>query len=271
MNETGIAWTTRTWNPVSGCEEVSEGCKWCYAKTLAEAKRGTPAFPRGFELTLRPHKLSEPYRLKRGELIFVNSMSDFFWDRISDEYRDRMLDVMIATPQHQYQVLTKRPEKMLEYSKRRELPDNFWAGATVESPRVLHRVDTLREVRASIRFLSAEPLLGPLVPGLKLDGLHWVITGGESGAHLTNARVRARRALVEHHKNAKPSWVPREDRLHWVRDIRDLCMGAGVAFFHKQFGGRFYHSGGRVLDGRTWDEFPRYPSDRKEWAEAPSI
>jgi protein gp37 len=139
--------------------------------------RGTSAFPKGFDLTLRPHKLVEPYRLKKPSLIFVNSMSDLFWEAIPDDYRDRVLDVIEDTPQHQYQVLTKRPEKMLEYSHRRKLPPNFWAGVTIECNRHVGRADILRAVDAEIRFVSAEPLLDDL-SALELSGIHWLISGG---------------------------------------------------------------------------------------------
>ncbi|MDE2019559.1 MAG: phage Gp37/Gp68 family protein [Patescibacteria group bacterium] len=255
MNDTAIIWTNQTWNPASGCAEVSEGCKFCYAKTLAENKRGTAAFPHGFDLTIRPHKLGEPSKLKTPSLIFVNSMSDLFWEEIPDEYRDKVLDEIERTPQHEYQVLTKRPENMLRYSKRRKFPHNFWAGVTVENERWLHRVEILREVEASIRFISAEPLLGPL-SSLDLSGIHWLITGGESGSHLSKESVCERRALV---RKINGRWIPREDRMDWVREIRDNCRAHCVKFLHKQWGGATSHSAGRTLDGRTWDEFPRLP------------
>lgn len=255
MNETGIIWTEATWNPASGCELVSEGCKYCYALTLAERKRGTPAFPHGFDLTLRPHKLTEPFRLKQPMLVFVNSMSDLFWDEIPDSYRDKVMDVIEETPQHEYQILTKRPENMLRYSLRRKLPLNVWAGVTVESERLTGRIGVLRMVDAAIRFVSAEPLLSPL-PSLTLDGIHWLISGGESGAHLSDPAVASRRALVE---KVGGCWQPREDRYGWVRELRDQCTAQRVAFFHKQWGGPTPASGGRMVDGRTHDEFPRLP------------
>lgn len=253
MNDTAIIWTGLTWNPASGCTEISPGCKFCYAKTLAENYRGTPAFRNGFDLTLRPHKLSEPLKLKKPSLIFVNSMSDLFWEQIDDDYRDRVLDVIEKTPQHQYQVLTKRPENMLRYSKRRELPDNFWAGVTIESNRTTARADILREVSASIRFISAEPLLDDITASLKLNQVDWLISGGESGQHLRDANLRERRGLVDF---ADGRWTPRPDRIDWIRNLRDLCAASGTAFFHKQWGGLNPKSAGRNLDGRTWDEFP---------------
>lgn len=261
MNETGIIWTERTWNPMSGCDEVSEGCKFCYAKTLSENKRGTPAFPNGFDLTIRPHKLNEPLKLKEPSLIFVNSMSDLFWERVDDEYRDRILDVIEKTPHHQYQVLTKRPENLLRYSKRRVLPSNFWAGVTVEHHRVAYRIDILRRVEAEIRFVSAEPLISRF-GRQNLSGIHWMITGGESGSHLREQKWRELRSLAT--INDKGKWVPHPERIDYVREVRDLCLEQGVRFFHKQWGGPTSHSAGRLLDGRTWDEFPRYPGDKTE-------
>jgi len=157
MNKTDIIWTEKTWNPNSGCKRITEGCKHCYAFPLAEQKRGTPAFPHGFDLTFRPHKLTEPLQLKAPSLIFVNSISDLFWEAIPDDYRDRIMDVIHTPPQHQYQVLTKRPERMCNYARRRNLPPNFWAGVTIESNRHVGRADILREIDAEIRFVSAEP------------------------------------------------------------------------------------------------------------------
>lgn len=255
MNETAINWTNLTWNPMSGCEKVTEGCKYCYAMTLAENKRGTAAFPNGFDLTIRPHKLKEPFKVKTPSLIFVNSMSDLFWEQVPDDYRDKIIDVIEATPQHEYQVLTKRPEKMLEYSKRRPLPPNFWAGTTIESGRVAYRLDILKQVKAEIRFLSVEPFIRQW-DDPDFDGIQWVITGGESGSHLSNPEICETRGLV-HKVNGK--WIPREDRMDWVRVIRDACAVSKSAFWHKQWGGPTSHSAGRILDGRTWDEFPRLP------------
>lgn len=252
MNETAIAWTDRTWNPASGCERITEGCKFCYALTFAERKRGTRAFPNGFDLTIRPHKLSEPLKLKQPSRIFVNSMSDLFWEAIPDDYRNQVLDVIEATPQHSYQVLTKRPERMLEYARRRPLPSNFWAGVTIEANRHVGRADLLRQVDVPVRFISAEPLLDGLTD-LNLDGIAWLITGGESGTHLHDPAIRARRALVE---LIDRQWCPRADRIDWVRSLRDRCRDGGVAFFHKQWGGLTPQSTGAEVDGRGWREWP---------------
>lgn len=263
MNDTAINWTNYTWNPASGCTQVSEGCKYCYALTLAENKRGTRAFPNGFDLTIRPHKLDEPFKLKTPSLIFVNSMSDLFWDAIPDSYRHQIVDVIEATPQHEYQVLTKRPEAMLEFSQRRRLPGNFWAGTTIEGERTAFRLDILKQVQAEIRFLSIEPMLHDW-PAPDFSGIQWVITGGESGSHLSDPRIAERRALVE---KVNGKWQPRADRVDWVRHIRDACQISKTAFWHKQWGGPTPKSGGRELDGRTWDEFPRVPGEKREEAQ----
>lgn len=256
MNETEIAWTDLTWNPWSGCKKVSPGCAHCYAETLAEQKRGTAAFPNGFDLTWRPHKLREPKSIKKPSLIFANSMSDFALESATDEMRDLVVDIIEATPQHQYQVLTKRPENLLRYSKRRRLPSNFWAGVTVEDFPRASRIDVLRQVDVEVRFVSAEPLLSSLA-GVDLSGIHWVIAGGESGLHLQDPKVAARRALVE---KVDGKWVPRADGVQWCREIRDMCSAGGVAFFFKQWGGVRPKSGGSHLDGKEHHNFPRVPS-----------
>jgi protein gp37 len=258
VNETGIIWTEVTWNPTTGCKLITPGCAFCYAKTIAEGRGGT-AFPNGFGLTLRPHKLREPLKLKEPSLIFVNSMSDLFWDEIPDAYRDKVLDVIEQTPQHQYQVLTKRPAVMLRYSRRRALPPNFWAGVTIESQKYADRADVLRQVKAEIRFVSAEPLLSPLA--LDYAGLHWLIAGGESGLHLFKPRLRLARGLAVYHDKR---WAPREDRADWIRQLRDDCVRARVAFHFKQWGGHTSKSAGRTLDGRTWEEFPRLPEGKSK-------
>ncbi len=254
MNETAIRWTEKTWNPWSGCEKITAGCRYCYAETLAEGKRGSPAFRNGFELTRRPHKLREPFALKEPSLIFVNSMSDFFWDQVSDAERDAAVDVIEQTP-HEYQVLTKRPENALRYSRRRRLPRNFWMGVTIESQSTAGRLDILKEVDAEIRFVSAEPLLTPLT--LDLTGIAWLITGGESGRHLNDPAIAEKRALVSRVGN---KWVPRPDRISWIQSIRDQCEFFGTAFLHKQWGGYRPDSAGHLLDGREHSDYPRLPN-----------
>lgn len=277
LNETGIIWTQNSFNFFSGCKKISEGCKFCYASTLAENKRGTPAFPYGFDLTVRPHKGKDPIRLKEPALIFVNSMSDFFLkdseltpdehDRMQqkgfnsmDAIRDSLIDIMEQTP-HEYQVLTKRPDEMLRYSQRRKLPSNFWAGISLDTNRHYDRLDMLRQVDAEIRFLSVEPMLSAM-PDLDLSGIHWVIGGGESGQHLMKPEVRAKRSLADYDPKTR-KWAPRADRYHWAQDLRDQCVAQNVKFFWKQWGGFKPTSAGRELDGRTWDEFPRLPGGKQ--------
>lgn len=263
MNDTGIIWTERTWNPFSGCQKISQGCKYCYAFTLAEQKRGTPAFPNGFDLTLRPHKLKEPFKLKEPTLIFANSMSDLFWDQVPDEYRHKVIDVIEQTPQHEYQVLTKRPDIMLEFSRRRKLPPNFWAGVTIEDQKAKNeRLHIIRQVEAEVRFISMEPLISRIdLQDGELDGISWVITGGESGNHLWDGNICEARGLVRYNRTAK-KWEVREDRADWVRHIRDHCTKSGVKFFHKQWGGNYPEAAGRLLDGKFWTEIPRLPGQR---------
>lgn len=229
-----IEWTDATWNPVTGCTQVSPGCDHCYALTFAERFRGVSGnyFETGFDLTLRPAKLDLPLRWRRPRRIFVNSMSDLFHEEIPEDYIRRVFEVMVEADWHIFQILTKRPKRMAELAPRLPWPPHIWAGTSVELDRYTWRSNFyLRQVPSAVRFVSAEPLLGPL-PSLELDHLHWVITGGESG----------------------PGHRP--CRVEWVRELRDRCVAAGVAFFHKQWGGRTARSGGRVLDGRTWDELP---------------
>jgi protein gp37 len=230
-----IEWTEATWNPVTGCTEVSPGCDNCYARTFAERFRGVPGHPyeQGFDLKLWPERLDQPAHWKKPRAIFVNSMSDLFHEGVSEEYIAQVFDAMAAAPQHTYQILTKRPGRMASIVRRlRPTPlPQVWLGTSIELDRFTWRADKLRETPAAVRFLSLEPLLGPL-PSLDLDGLDWVIVGGESG------------------HGARPLDST------WVRDIRDHCASAGVAFFFKQWGGRTPKAGGRELDGRTWDEYP---------------
>ncbi|SDT82724.1 protein gp37 [Streptomyces sp. TLI_053] len=238
----GIEWTEATWNPTTGCDRVSAGCNNCYALTLAKrlkamgaAKYQNDGDPRtsgpGFDLTLHPAVLRAPYRWRAPRTVFVDSMSDLFHARVPLDFVRRVFTVMAETPQHTYQVLTKRARRLRRVAERLEWPPNVWMGVSVESAEELARVDDLRAVPAAVRFLSCEPLLGPL-DGLGLDGIHWVIAGGESG----------------------PGFRPMEAT--WVRDVRDACVRDEVAFFFKQWGGHTPKAGGRLLDGRTWDELP---------------
>lgn len=243
--DSAIEWTDATWNPVTGCTKVSPGCKFCYAERLTE-RFGLQPFT---QVILHPERLVLPLRWRGNLRIFVNSMSDLFHERVPFEFIARIFDVMVEAPQHVFQVLTKRPERLLEWHRSRfwvrEIPSHIWLGVSVESGAYLWRVDRLREVDVSIRFISAEPLLGAL-SDLDLTDISWVITGGESGGS-------PQRALVE---STGSGWRPKPAAVAWVRQIRDLCRVAGVAFFHKQWGGRTPKSGGRELDGREWSEYP---------------
>jgi protein gp37 len=258
MNKTEINWTELTWNAASGCTKVSAECKHCYAHTIAENKRGTAAFPDGFDITIRPHKLRELKAHKKPALIFTNSMTDMFHADIPDSYRDQMFEAIRNSPHHRYQVLTKRPEIAARYFQTRKVPDSVWLGVTVGVRATLDRVDILRQIDAKVRFLSCEPLLEQL-DGLSLDGIHWLIGGGESGSHLSDPKVSEKRSMVERNFNRATwpyPWKPRTDRIQWARHLRDLCAAGGVAFWWKQWGGPTPKGGGRSLDGAEWDEMP---------------
>jgi len=229
-----IEWTDASWNPVTGCTQVSPGCDHCYALAFAERFRGVSGHPyeQGFDLRLWPQRLDLPLRWKKPRRIFVNSMSDLFHKDVPDEFVRRVFDTMVRADQHTYQILTKRPQRLARLSRSLPWPSHIWIGVSVESNAYAWRADYLRRVPAAVRFISAEPLLGP-VDELNLEGLHWVITGGESWIG---------------HRRCNPDWV---------RDVRDRCVADGIAYFHKQWGGRTPKAGGRMLDGRTWDELPR--------------
>lgn len=234
-----IEWTDATWNPVTGCTEVSAGCENCYARTLAERFRGVPGHPyeQGFDLRLWPDRLDLPLKWKKPRRIFVNSMSDLFHAEIPDEFVFAVFDTMKRADQHIFQILTKRPQRLARLSKSIEWTPNVWVGVSVESNEVAWRADLLRKVPSCVRFISAEPLLGP-VDRLDLSGIDWIITGGESGHGA---------------RNCDPQWV---------RDVRDRCESEETAFFHKQWGGRFPKAGGRLLDGREWNEMPEPKLER---------
>ena len=252
MNTTNISWTTSTWNPVSGCEPVSTACSYCYARALAERFKGQKAFPNGFSLTYRPHKILEPTKKRAPTLIFINSTSDLFWDQISDEYRDKIFGVVRETPRHKFQLLTKRPEAMLRYFKNRQVPPNLWCGVTVESQKQVHRVGLLRKLHSDLKWVSLEPLLSSV--DLDLTDIDWVVVGGESGTHLWTPEVARKRALVEYDNKR---WVPRPNRMVWVRDLRNQCLSEGVPFFFKQWGGPTPKAAGTLVDGVIWEQFPR--------------
>ena len=228
-----IEWTDATWNPVTGCNKVSPGCKLCYAERLAKRLKATGMvkYRNGFVVTLHPDALEIPLRWRKPRTIFVNSMSDLFHDKVPDQFVRDVFAVMESAYWHRYQVLTKRPERLAALNAELPWPSQIWLGVSVESDRYLHRIDLLRQSGAAIKFLSLEPLLGPL-PELNLEGIDWVIVGGESGP------------------GARPMDAG------WVLDIRDQCAAAGVSFYFKQWGGVFKKRHGRLLDGRTWDDMP---------------
>ncbi len=230
-----IEWTEATWNPVTGCTKVSPGCAHCYAERMAKRLQamGQRNYVRGFELALQEHMLELPLGWKRPKRIFVNSMSDMFHSDVPLQFIQEAFDVMRRANWHQYQILTKRSERLLDLDPQLNWQPQIWMGVSVENARFVERIDHLRNTCAHVKFLSLEPLLGPL-PNLDLRDIDWVIVGGESGP-------RAR--------PMDPSWVS---------DIRDQCRDAGVAFFFKQWGGVFKRRTGRELDGRTWDQMPRH-------------
>lgn len=240
-DKSGIEWTEATWNPVTGCSKVSPGCAHCYAETLSlrfgwSTRPWTPA-NEAENVVLHPERLDAPLRWRRPRLVFVNSMSDLFHEQVPDDFIERVFATMAAASRHTFQVLTKRPAAMASWFQRADsrwrrnpLP-NVWLGVSIENDRWVQRADILRDTPASVRFVSAEPLLGP-IDGLNLSNIDWLIVGGESG------------------------FGHRPITVGWVRDLRDRARAADVAFFFKQWGGRTPKAGGRSLDGRTWDEFP---------------
>ena len=229
-----IEWTDSTWNPVTGCSEVSPGCKHCYAETFAERWRGIPGhhFEQGFDLRLWPDRLELPLTWKKPRTVFVNSMSDLFHEEVPLAFIRSVFRTMEGASWHTFQILTKRSERLAELAPELNWPPNVWMGVSIETVDYLWRADHLRDVPAAVRFLSLEPLLGPL-GALDLAGIHWVIVGGESGP-----RARPMEAA-------------------WVRDIRKQCRREGVPFFFKQWGGTQKKKNGRSLDGRTWDGMPK--------------
>lgn len=236
MAQSQIEWTESTWNPVTGCTKISPGCKHCYAERMAFRLQamGQPNYANGFAVTLHEHMLTWPLEWKKPQTIFVNSMSDLFHKDVPLEFIQKVFAVMQQAHWHQFQVLTKRSERWLELSSQLEWMPNIWMGVSVESEKYTFRIDHLRHTRAMVKFLSLEPLLGPL-SDLDLTGINWVIVGGESGP------------------GARP--LKRE----WVTDIRDQCQQAKVPFFFKQWGGVRKKNRGRELEGRTWDEMPISP------------
>ncbi len=232
-----IEWTNATWNPVTGCTKISAGCKHCYAERFAERWRGIPNHPyeQGFDLKLWPDRLNVPLSWKNPRMIFVNSMSDLFHKDVPLSYIQDVFQVMKEAHWHTFQVLTKRSGRLKQLASKIDWPDNVWMGVSVEDMNVAERVDDLREVPAAVRFLSCEPLIGPL-EGLDLSGIQWVIVGGESG----------------------PGARPMKEA--WVQELKANCRKNQVPFFFKQWGGPIKSRTGRELDGQTYDEFPQVVS-----------
>lgn len=235
MSTSSIEWTEMTWNPTTGCNKLSAGCKFCYAEVMSRRLQamGVEKYKDNFKLRIHESELDTPYTWKKPKVVFVNSMSDLFHKDVPVEFIQRVFAVMKDNPQHVFQVLTKRADVLLRYDQQGLLqwPHNVWMGTSVEDGRVRHRIDLLRETGARVKFLSCEPLIGPL-PDMDLRGIDWVIVGGESGRK------------------------PRAMKPDWVLDIKDQCDRANVAFFFKQWGGTNKKAAGRELDGRTYDDMP---------------
>lgn len=240
MTTSSIEWTELTWNPTTGCSKYSNGCKYCYAEIMSKRLQamGVEKYKDAFEVRIHPDQLLLPYKWKTPKIVFVNSMSDLFHNEVPADFIKRVFSIMNDNPQHVFQVLTKRAERLVELSAELVWTDNIWMGVSVEDTSVTHRVDRLRETSAHIKFLSCEPLLGPL-PGLNLDGINWLIVGGESGTR------------------------PRPMREDWVFDIQRQCEEQDVKFFFKQWGGRNKKAAGRLLNGRTYDDMPVIPERTK--------
>ena len=236
MLNSRIEWTDATWNPITGCSKVSPGCHHCYAERMAKRLQamGVYAYRNGFAVTQQPTALETPLHWRKPRMIFVNSMGDLFHKNVSDRYIQKVFDTMRKAHWHKFQILTKRSERLREISHKIEWPKNVWMGVSVETADYFHRIDDLRTTDAAVKFLSLEPLLGPL-HNMNLSEINWVIVGGESGP---GARTM------------EPEWV---------RDIRDQCLKSKVPFFFKQWGGVFKKRNGRMLDGRTWDQLPPTP------------
>lgn len=233
MAQSSIEWTEMTWNPTTGCTKISAGCKYCYAEVMAKRLQamGIEKYKDGFKIALHEDALNAPYSWKGSKLVFVNSMSDLFHPEIPLDFIKKVFQVMIDNPQHTFQVLTKRANRLFEVHNELEWTKNIWMGVSVEDARVTDRIDFLRQTNAKIKFLSCEPLIGPLM-SINLDNIDWVIVGGESG--------RKARPIKE--------W--------WVWDIRQQCQEAGVAFFFKQWGGVNKKRAGRELGGQVYNEMP---------------
>jgi len=226
-------WKFEIWNPVTGCTPVSAGCDHCYARGIALRlqETGVERYALGFDVAVHEDALEKPLQWRKPRLVFMTSMGDLFHPQVPDDFILRVFDIMIRSDRHVFQLLTKRPERMLEISSQMSWPVNVWAGTTVENRQVYHRLDTLRKVPAMMRFISFEPLLDD-VSDADLTGIHWAAVGGESGP------------------DARPM------KIEWVRSLRDRCVSEGIAFYFKQWGGAHHSSGGLTLDGKIWDEMP---------------
>ncbi|KFE97087.1 DUF5131 family protein [Chryseobacterium luteum] len=233
MAQSSIEWTEMTWNPTTGCDKISAGCKFCYAEIMSKRLQamGVEKYKDNFEIRIHEEALKIPYTWKNSKVVFVNSMSDLFHNDIPLDFIKKVFKVMNNNPQHVFQVLTKRAERLLELHTELKWTHNIWMGVSVENEKVKDRIDYLRQINARVKFLSLEPLIGPL-PNLNLDKIDWVIVGGESG-----------------HK-------PRKMDADWVIDIQEQCEKNEVAFFFKQWGGKNKKASGRILNGRTYDEMP---------------
>lgn len=240
MSNSKIEWTEITWNPTTGCNKVSSGCKNCYAEIFAKRLQamGNKKYKNGFELTIHPDVLTEPMKWKSSRTVFVNSMSDIFHEDIPLNFLKKVFKTMNDTPQHTYQVLTKRAERLEKIADNFKWTDNIWMGVTVEDEKVISRINNLKNTPARIKFLSLEPLLGPL-PNLNLDGIHWIIVGGESGRN------------------------SREVKKEWIIDIKNQCEKNNVEFFFKQWGGMNKKANGRELNGKTYNGMPKNPISRQ--------
>jgi protein gp37 len=231
--KSAIEWTDATWNPVTGCTKISPGCKHCYAERLALRLKEmrNPRYKNGFKVTVHRDQLELPLHWTKPRMIFVNSMSDLFHESIPDSFIKSVFEIMVKADWHVFQVLTKRSERLLKLAPHLPWPPHIWQGVSVENDNHTKRVLHLQQVPAAVRFISVEPLIGP-IPQMPLSKIHWMIVGGESGPH---------------HRPLNPDWV---------RSLRSQCNSARVHFFFKQWGGKTAKAGGRLLDGRTWDQMP---------------
>jgi len=235
MAQSSIEWTEMTWNPTTGCNKLTAGCKFCYAEVMSKRLQsmGVEKYKDNFQLRVHEDELNIPYTWKKPKVVFVNSMSDLFHKKVPLEFIQKVFKVMNENPQHVFQVLTKRADLLFEYHTQLKWTHNIWMGVSVENEKVVNRIDYLRRTRARVKFLSCEPLIGPL-PHLNLRSIDWVIVGGESGR------------------------TPRPMNPDWVLDIQEQCEKSDVAFFFKQWGGTNKKKTGRILNGRTYDEMPEF-------------